>query len=573
MLRRNLHARHVKRMASVMSPECLHLSPLNGLLLLGSPALGSLWAAGESSGPPTARLARVLFNRHDSQEPLSRSRNKSHPAAHLTPELQGACLGCALQPQYKQDEVRRALLELGVANLARETRVSIARFERFTQLLSEAVAHPEPLFFAADIGSATVSHSMPASALPSFEESAVQCCGISVMLAHVWASAESKLCLLKFLTSLQRHAPHLTILHPSAAPECESWRDAFVSDNFGDEVQYNLGGGSRSIAPSSGEFDALVNGGESSESARTAEPPEEEAVPREALERLAYTLAAREGCAPEVRQEVHGYRGQPAVADCVEACAREALGLALWDAHARGFDTKRLPPSADPAVAAFFHTRSEGQDAGKVWFDLVSARPGLDYMLGLGCGGDAEGEVLGSNEGASRRAEACVHAYELFPSLDNFAKTLASLLGVSVVPPEANAPPAPIWPACRTVWQHLGCDRHPVVMVRSDDGTEMRIVFNGQRHCYSLRDATQTEPAWIGRVRSAWRMRLRTLPEQARAENSISVAAPSSLHAALHASAARLLALRGKVEMARHEQLHLEARRREERSFGDADGT
>ena len=106
-------------------------------------------------------------------------------------------------------------------------------------------------------------------------------------------------------------------------------------------------------------------------------------------------------------------------------------------------------------------------------------------------------------------------------------------------------------------------------MVRSDDGTEMRIVFNGQRHCYSLRDATQTEPAWIGRVRSAWRMRLRTLPGQARADHSTSVAAPSSLHVTLHASAARLLALRGKVEMARHEQLHLEARRREERSFGD----
>ena len=31
------------------------------------------------------------------------------------------------------------------------------------------------------------------------------------------------------------------------------------------------------------------------------------------------------------RQEVHGYRGQPPVADCVEACAREALGLELWD--------------------------------------------------------------------------------------------------------------------------------------------------------------------------------------------------------------------------------------------------
>ena len=33
----------------------------------------------------------------------------------------------------------------------------------------------------------------------------------------------------------------------------------------------------------------------------------------------------------------------------------------------------------------------------------------------------------------------------------------------------------------------------------------MRVVFNGQRHCYVVRDALATEPAWLLQVRSSWR--------------------------------------------------------------------
>ena len=68
----------------------------------------------------------------------------------------------------------------------------------------------------------------------------------------------------------------------------------------------------------------------------------------------------------------------------------------------------------------------------------------------------------------------------------------------------------------------------------------VRIVFNGQRHCYSLRNAKATEPAWVGGLRLAWRRRLqqrKPLPPPA------------------HAAAARLLELRGPTLMARHEAL------------------
>lgn len=552
VLERRLHARHAKSTATLLGADCLNLSPVHGLLLSGSPALGSIWAAGEADGPAVGRLARALFNRHDSEEPLRPSRNKSQPAVHLTPALQGACLGLALRGA--EAEVRSALMDLGVAALAKETKVSIVRFERFVRLLGEAIRSPVPLLPRGGGGRVAVSDA---------EADPVTICGITVMLAHVWTSARTKLCLLAFLSSLQQHAPHLELFHPSAAPECERWRAEFVADDFGDEVHFMLGGGSRSIPPEPAELEALCAGGAP-------------AVPPAALERLAYTLAAREGCAPEVAQEVHGYQGQPPIADCVEACVREAIGLALWDGAARAYDCSRLPASADPALVAFFDVAGQGKsgdgrdadadadgptlgacaraDAGRVWFDLLSARGGgsvgggpvgggpvLDYMLSREC---------------SRRA------YELFPSVSNFAAAVASLLRADVQPPAEGAPPAPVWPGSRTVWQLEGCSRHPVLRLRSGDGPgeELKVVFNGQRHCYSLRDARATEPAWIGSVRHAWQRRLLHARDQRHGEEEERPA----LHSTLNAAAARLLSLRGERELARHETLYLEQQRRDE---------
>ena len=64
----------------------------------------------------------------------------------------------------------------------------------------------------------------------------------------------------------------------------------------------------------------------------------------------------------------------------------------------------------------------------------------------------------------------------------------------------------------------------------------------------SLRDATATEPAWLGRVRLAWKQRL--LGAQTR----------EVLRPEAHAAAARLLGLRGPSTRARHEVLHAEER-------------
>ena len=270
--RRFLHARAAKGTASMFAPSALHLSPVNGLAFYGSPALSGLHAAGEPSGPPSARLARALFHRNTGEsrqsghvpiEPLRPTRNLSLPAAHLDPRLQGHVLGLALK-RAPPEAVRAALQTLGVAALARDTKCSIARFERLVALLAESLESPA---------------------------------GGAVFLAYVWASSSTKQCLLGFLDALAQRCPDL--LAPATSPHCDEWRRTWLDDEFKPDVHYLLGGGSVSAPPPAHELEALHRG--------ELNTP----VGVAAMERLVYTLVARHGCAPEVKQEKHGFRGQP----------------------------------------------------------------------------------------------------------------------------------------------------------------------------------------------------------------------------------------------------------------------
>jgi len=448
---RHLHARDAKGTASLLAHSSLHLSPAYGLILYGSPALSALHKAGEQhSGQPAARLAHELFHRNtvDPSEPLRPTRNKSLAAAHLDPRLQGQCLGLALR-QATASEVRSSLESLGIASLARATKCSIARFERLVEVIAGAV------------------HDAPANSI-----------GLGVFLAFVWGRAQTKACLLTFLEALSQHHPGLlasdTLLH------CDAWRRQWSEETFAPDIHYLLGGGSVSVTPPQNELEALLF-------AKLDAP---------ALERLAYTIVARHGCAPEVKQERHGFRRQPEIADCVEACAREVIGLALWDGCS--FDVRRLPPDADPAVKHFFSASGEvfTAHASATWFELLQARPGLQYMLGL-------------ERGLS-------FSYELFPSVENFTALLSSLLRTLIAPPSSSAgisqlgsaQPVHLWNGCTLRWWLEGDERTPIVaMARASAWgieEELRIVFNGQRHCYALRNALASEPAWVHDVRRSW---------------------------------------------------------------------
>ena len=101
---------------------------------------------------------------------------------------------------------------------------------------------------------------------------------------------------------------------------------------------------------------------------------------------LAFSLAGRGSERPDIEQARHSFMGQqPEVPDCVEAVARDAISLALWDFERAAFRPGRLPPRADARVRAFFSSSlgySSGRSAGAEWFSLCSAREGLHYVSG-----------------------------------------------------------------------------------------------------------------------------------------------------------------------------------------------
>ena len=217
---RRLHASSVKGCATIIVPHAQSLSPVHGALCWGSPALAALWEIGKDArSPPVARLARALFHRHDPLEPLRLTANKSLPGCHLRgrPAWQGHLLGLACR-SASSEATRDAFAKLGVPALARETKVSIARFEALVRLLGEALQPPLAALGSdggSDAGGDSGSnngnggaHVLHEAALPP------GLCGSAVWLAFLWGSAASKA--RRALDALSLHA--LSPVHPSSPP-------------------------------------------------------------------------------------------------------------------------------------------------------------------------------------------------------------------------------------------------------------------------------------------------------------------------------------------------------------------
>ncbi|KAL1520000.1 hypothetical protein AB1Y20_023481 [Prymnesium parvum] len=445
---RRLHARHCKGCATILADRAVALSPVHGLLLSRSARLSLLWEAGAApSPPPAAALARALFHRHEPQEELRPTRNLSLVGAHLTPPLAGLCLGLALRGAGEA-AIRRSLRAHGVASLARRSRVSVARFVRFVLLLQESVGAPRR---------APCEAVVPAGLS-----------GAQVLLCFLWLRAADKQCLLSFLLAAARELPAGSLLAPSAAPSCERWREEWLGAAFAPDEAYAASDGAVRLA--------------------AALPPQ-----AEGLELLAYALTSRGNERPEVVQQRFGFGGAlPQVPDCVEACLREVISLALWDFDTASFCAARLPPSADPRLRRFFLSPAALAPSSAEWFDLCSARPSLRYLSG------------------SRAAP-----YELHPSVATFVASLGSLLGASLPsPPPAPSPPLPLWPGCPLGWQLGGPPSRPVLLLQplaldtagaAAPSETLRIVFSPPDvHCYALRSLQQHTPPWVDGCRLAW---------------------------------------------------------------------
>ena len=450
---RRLHARHVKHASKLLAPTSNHINspatlPARGLLLRSSPVLPALWAVGGlvPEAAPAAQLVRALWHRHEPQEPLRYTRNRSLPGSHLAenPKLLGHLLGLALANKPTDDTVK-SLQTLGVGPLSRRTKVSLSRFARIVDLSRDGLN--------GDI-----------------------VCTTTILCCFLWDSATSKSDLVSFFEAAASHLPHGALLGN------EYNREQWLSHEF--------------------SRDDLIDGTPSAIAAASHLASREH--DNDALELLAYAMASRGSERPEVEQARHGYMGQKAKPDCVEAVARDAISLALWDFSLAAFDINRLPATADPRLKAFFasrHCYSSGHEAGGEWFQLCANR-----------------KPSSSGSGALKYLSGSSDAeYELAAHCENVLLALNSLLGCNLTPPTESL--QPVWEGAHVGWEvyQRGTDR-PVLRFRpipqasspttTSRGTEqLSLIFTEGVHCYALRRVQREEPMWLNGLRTAW-MRL-----------------------------------------------------------------
>lgn len=376
-----LAAHDVRGCVRLFAPRYRHLSPARGALLVAAPcALANLHACASVldganwrrlvSASPTAQLASSLFHRHAPDEPPRATQLRSLPAAYLDARLIGHVAGLAAR-RATEHQIHDALrAHCSIAELARESGVTVARFVRLAELVRDACDEGDEYGMASALG-----------AVP----------GAAVLLRLLWERAKTRSCLLDYVRALACHVPD--------ALSAEGARSALGDDAARDE--WVRAAPSAMFTPSAMRSDVP---------ATAAAAPSALAAPTaDATEALVAQLLARVTYKPLVQQGRYGFRGQPARPDCVEACARELIEVLLYDPATAALDAARLPPSADASLLRFVTTRqyAAADGGGQAWFDLCSARPGVSYLAGAGR-----------------------DRYELAPSLPTLTAISAALLGL-----------------------------------------------------------------------------------------------------------------------------------------------
>ncbi|KAL1522406.1 hypothetical protein AB1Y20_017396 [Prymnesium parvum] len=388
----------VKGTMRMLTPQWWPLSPAVGLALSagGGHLLSRLYeleprlllaegarchtAAGGAEarwrGSACCVLARELFHRNHAEEPLFPTSNQSLPAAHLSASLHAAVgvfsvAGLSGQPLHEAlRNVVCSNTQLPLPQLARETGVSIARFERLVE----------------QVRLADEEESTRATCLPR--------AGSALLMRHLWLSSSSRTHLATFATSLDAEARRLGFDGALACalppPFC---RDELTPQ----QVEHAMADLCHSPHP-------------------------------EAFEQLVAALALGGARSVPLLQGRYSYKDQPAVADCAELATRELLNAMLWCPVTQAFDAARLPGGTAESVRAFYGRDGLAQlereelreketpttdglspeytSASRRWFDIVSNLPRVRYLSGL----------------PSKR-------YEMAPTIDNVIHCLGALLG------------------------------------------------------------------------------------------------------------------------------------------------
>ena len=415
---------HVRGTMTALRASSSHLSPAIGLALAagGSHLLGRLFELEPAvpiadgaivtgpggvprrwQGSAACALTRELFHRAHPEEPLRPTANKSLPAAHLSASLCAHVLGLAshgASGSAAHEALRRATCSetgLPLPALARETGVTIARFERLVELVLAADAD----------GDGPLQHT-----------------GTALVLRHLWlrSGAAGKRELWEYLRTLHAFEyAGLTADAAEAAGGGAGAEQAWVEARF---------------APSDLSEPAVL---EAATALYGRDPQQRPASA--AFEVLAASLAMGGARAAPLLQGRYALPGQPPVADCAELVARELLNALLWCPQRQIFDASRLPPSSSESLRAFYAPGGAASTSGarapaaqladepeqwhapppqysaasEEWFQLISELREVRYLI--------------------RRADGV--CYEMSPIVDNVICALGVLMGAKLASPVA----------------------------------------------------------------------------------------------------------------------------------------
>ena len=203
---------HLKGTASILAPQWRHLSPCLGAALACSPFTGNLMRLGQhidncddisassissSVLKHSAKLANLLFFQLIRESPIHITKNKSMPAAYLSPSLIGSVL--AMSSSYTTATTRSNDVSMKIRKTLKDDYGIRSNRIDGNQWTGVSMARWMELFPMGVVSASTATtrsdkHALARNPLVS-----------GIWLVALWETAQSKLCLLEFLKAYDRY--------------------------------------------------------------------------------------------------------------------------------------------------------------------------------------------------------------------------------------------------------------------------------------------------------------------------------------------------------------------------------
>jgi len=393
--------------ASVLPPHARHLSPCLGAALATSPLAGNLMRLGQRQpygsvtmdGVPEGDaedmdrswaellsrigfLANNLFFQLIRESPIHMVRNKSMPAAYLTPEI----IGCLISHQHQQSVISQTAPSNrrdGSRKQSDPNAILKSELKHYFGIKSNHIYHTQwtgiSLARWMDLvvpANNSEIDSTASSMYALYQQSLVS----ALWLIALWGVTPSKKSLVGYYEAVEKAG--IICSHQAIGI---ATTDSFTEDNF---------------APK--KLEAAMNRLLEYYSPEKTSEICDDVVARD-FELIcgAIVLQQHDGNSssqpPPIPNGYYAFDGGDTKADCAEVVVREILTLLLWDETKGKMDISRLP-SPPKKLLRFLHrldqTMVEGsiveeeeemktkkqKDLGQAWFDLLSDLSYCDYL-------------------------------------------------------------------------------------------------------------------------------------------------------------------------------------------------